>query len=341
MRNEILNVVTTFSGCGGSSLGYELANCKVLLSIDFEPNAVKTYKMNFPNTISWQKNIREVTGQMILDAIGMKKGELDILDGSPPCTPFSTSGMREKGWGKPYKHSSESTSQITDDLFFEQIRLIKEIEPKVFLCENVQGMLVGPSKGYFNEILKAMKDIPNYNVRVYKVNAKNFEVAQSRPRLIFIGFRKDIKLPNIGPMPKHHKKISAGEACKGVINSKEDLEIAIKFAQRAIPKKWLKHLKPGQYISEIHPKRSLWNYCRLHKDKPAQTILAGSDGQMYHWSENRSITLAECKRLSSFPDDFKFLNWVDGWIRIGNSVPPNLIKNMCLFIQDILTKQSE
>lgn len=111
-------VVSTFSGRGGSSIGYTLAKCKILLAIDFEPNAVKTYKLNFPKTNVWKADIREITGNAILKEIGLKKGELDIFDGSPPCTPFSVAGKREKGWNKVYKHGSESKAQRADDLFF-------------------------------------------------------------------------------------------------------------------------------------------------------------------------------------------------------------------------------
>ena len=93
------NVVSLFSGCGGSSLGYELAGFNVKLALEFIPNASEVYKLNHPNTIMLEKDIRDTTGQEILDKINMNIGEIDILDGSPPCCDFSINGKREAGTG--------------------------------------------------------------------------------------------------------------------------------------------------------------------------------------------------------------------------------------------------
>ena len=103
-NNHKFEVVSTFAGGGGSSLGYRMAGGKVLAIVEFIDEACKTYKANWPSTKIIQKDIRQVTGQEILDIIGKKKGELDILDGSPPCSAFSTAGSREKGWGKTKKY---------------------------------------------------------------------------------------------------------------------------------------------------------------------------------------------------------------------------------------------
>jgi len=176
-----MKVVSTFSGCGGSSLGYKRAGYEVQLAIDFEENAVRTYADNFPETLVWQKNIRDITGKMILDELGIKKGELDLFDGSPPCTPFSSAGKRTKGWNTSYKHSSESTSQRADDLFFEYTRLIGELNPKAFVGENVRGLILGKARGYFNLILREMKSL-GYEVKVFDVMAKDFEVPLTRLR---------------------------------------------------------------------------------------------------------------------------------------------------------------
>lgn len=328
-------VVTTFSGRGGSSIGYSLAKCKVLLAIDFEPNAVKTYSLNFPNTPVWKANIREITGKKILDSIGLKKGELDIFDGSPPCTSFSVAGKREKGWGKVYKHGSESKAQRTDDLFFEYIRLVKEIQPKSFIAENVRGMIIGKSKGYFNLILRAMRKI-GYDVQVFDANAMDFQVPQSRPRLIFIGIRKDLKAEF--PKLKKFKPITFAEAVKNLKIPKNDLDAAIKGAQRDSVKKYLRYVRPGENFSRCHPRDNQFTYVRAANDRPCPTITAGSYLQMFHPTENRALTVAEAKRLSTFPDDYKFLSLNDGWLGIGNSVPPKLIMHMANYVKSILAK---
>jgi len=149
------NAISTFSGCGGSSLGYKMAGFRVLWASEFIPSAQQTYRANHPKTILDTRDIRQVKAEEILDAIGMKPGELDLFDGSPPCASFSTAGSREAGWGKVKKYSDGA--QRTDDLFYEFIRLVRGIQPKVFVAENVSGLVKGTAKGYFLEILAAMK----------------------------------------------------------------------------------------------------------------------------------------------------------------------------------------
>ena len=99
----------------------------------------------------------------ILEAIGKKPGELDVLDGSPPCDPFSTAGKGDKAWGKEKSYYGGKKRQRTDDLFFEYIRILEGLRPKVFVAENVSGLVKGRAKGYFLEILAALKET-GYNV---------------------------------------------------------------------------------------------------------------------------------------------------------------------------------
>lgn len=150
------NAISTFSGCGGSSLGYKMAGFKVLWANEFIPAAQDTYRANHHGTILDIRDIREIKASEILSAINMKPGELDLFDGSPPCASFSTAGKRELGWGKVKAYSD--TKQRTDDLFFEYSRLLKDLQPKVFVAENVSGLIKGTAKGYFLEILKELKN---------------------------------------------------------------------------------------------------------------------------------------------------------------------------------------
>ena len=123
-------VVSTFSGCGGSSLGYRMAGLNVIWANEFIPQAQRAYLENKEDGCFLNlKDIRQVRPEDILIEAGIKKGEIDIFDGSPPCSSFSTAGKREKGWGKVKKYSS--TTQRTDDLFFEYIRLIRGTEPNL------------------------------------------------------------------------------------------------------------------------------------------------------------------------------------------------------------------
>src|SRR6476660_2565306 len=198
----MVNVISLFCGCGGSSLGYKRANCNIALATDFNPRALQTYKLNFPNTKIINEDIRNLTVKRITELTNIQPGELDILDGSPPCTPFSTCGLREESWNKTYKHTGERQAQATNDLFYELIRLVKELKPKTFIAENVRGLIIGKAKGYFLDIVAKLREI-GYLVETFDINAKDFEVAQSRPRIIITGIRNDIIINPLTALQKH------------------------------------------------------------------------------------------------------------------------------------------
>ena len=144
-------VASTFSGCGGSCLGYRIAGYKVVYANEFIESARQTYKANHPNSFLDPRDIRKINADDILEKINLKKGELDLFDGSPPCAAFSIGGKREAGWGKEKKYSE--TTQRVDDLFFEYARILDGLQPKVFVAENVAGLVQGTAKGYFKRIL--------------------------------------------------------------------------------------------------------------------------------------------------------------------------------------------
>lgn len=197
------SVVSTFSGAGGSSLGYKMAGFRVLWANEFIPAAQDTYRANYPDTILDTRDIRTIQPDEILQAIGMKAGELDLLDGSPPCASFSTAGKREAGWGKVKPYSD--TKQRTDDLFFEYTRLLQGLQPKTFVAENVSGLVKGTAKGYFLEILAALKDC-GYVVSAKLLDAQWLGVPQMRQRVIFVGVRNDLVAKH-GVRPAHPKPL--------------------------------------------------------------------------------------------------------------------------------------
>jgi DNA (cytosine-5)-methyltransferase 1 len=192
------NVVSTFSGCGGSCLGYRMAGFKVLWANEFIPSAQETYRANHPDSILDTRDIRIVQPKEILKAVGLMAGEIDILDGSPPCASFSLAGKRERDWGKVKDYSE--TRQRTDDLFFEYARLLKGLQPKVFIAENVGGLVRGTAKGYFLDILRCLKDC-GYIVKSRLLDAQWLGVPQMRQRIIFIGVRLDLGREPVFPNP--------------------------------------------------------------------------------------------------------------------------------------------
>lgn len=171
-------VVSTFAGCGGSSLGYRNAGGKVLAAIEWDDNAVATYRLNHQGTPVLHRDIATVTIEELLGLTGLQIGELDILDGSPPCTGFSTAGKRQ-------------FDDPRNSLFKEFVRLLQGLQPKVFVMENVSGMVKGNMKHIFAIIMRELK-ASGYQVRCQLMNAMYFGVPQSRERVIFIGVRNDL-----------------------------------------------------------------------------------------------------------------------------------------------------
>ena len=171
-------VISTFAGGGGSSLGYSMAGFRELLAVEIDNNAVETFRMNFPHVPVFHGDIGKLSVEGCMELAGITEpGEFDVLDGSPPCQGFSTAGKR----------------QMTDDrnqLFREYVRLLRGLQPKAFIVENVSGMVKGKMKIIFAEILRELKG-SGYEVKAWLLNAKYFYVPQSRERMIFIGVRKD------------------------------------------------------------------------------------------------------------------------------------------------------
>ena len=170
------NVISTFAGGGGSSTGYRLAGGKILCINEFVEEARNTYHQNFPETPIMPDDIKKLTGKDFLDIAGLKEGELDILDGSPPCSAFSmagsvvhnrlreiktdlfgnktehkVSGKHSDGWKSTKSYSDNQTVENIEDLFFEFLRVAKDIKPKVIVGENVTGLTMGEAKEYFKK----------------------------------------------------------------------------------------------------------------------------------------------------------------------------------------------
>ena len=194
-----LRVASLFAGGGGSSLGYRMAGFRVLYANEFVDAAADTYQANAdPTTVVDRRDIRTITGQDILDATNLRPGELDVLDGSPPCASFSTAGRRAAKWGQVSDYSE--TRQRTDDLFYEYARIVEEVQPRSFVAENVSGLVKGVSKGYFRAILARLR-AAGYRVDARLLDASRLGVPQRRQRLIFVGTRLDLDTPPAHPAP--------------------------------------------------------------------------------------------------------------------------------------------
>jgi DNA (cytosine-5)-methyltransferase 1 len=217
-----LTVVSTFSGAGGSCLGYRMAGFRVLWANDFHPNAAESYRLNHPGTIVDARDVREISGSEILEAVGLAEGEVDLLDGSPPCQSFSSAGKRQKKWGASSK-LSDGTEQRSDDLFFEFARLLGELRPRAFVAENVAGLVRGVAKGYFVEIVRAL-EAHGYIVESRLLDAQWLGVPQTRSRVIIAGVRSDLgRRPAFpDPLPYRH---GVADACPWLASRRNEMVI--------------------------------------------------------------------------------------------------------------------
>ena len=318
-------VASTFSGCGGSCLGYRMAGYKVAYALEFIPEAQRTYKANHPDSYLDTSDIRDLQPEQLLERAGVAKGELDILDGSPPCSAFSTAGSREKGWGKVKDYSDGA--QRVDDLFYEYARILEGVQPKVFVAENVTGLVKGTAKGYFKRIMQRLRDC-GYNVSCKVLDARWLGVPQARQRTIFIGVRNDLNLSPIHPSPFPYT-YTVEEAIDGCATPSED-EIRSISDESKTHRLWTK-TRPGDNFATACEaetgKASFFNMCKVHPRKPAPTITATC--QHFHWKEWRYLTIPEVKRLCGFPDDFSLTGeFLKRWERVGRAVPPLMMKQV-------------
>ena len=340
------NVVSTFSGAGGSCLGYRMAGFRVLWANEFIPAAQDTYRANHPSTYLNTNDIREVTADDICEQAGANVGEIDLLDGSPPCATFSTNGLREAGWGKVKSYSD--AKQRVDDLFFEYARILEGLQPKTFVAENVSGLVKGVSKGYFKMIIKRLKDC-GYEVRASLLDAEFLGVPQKRERLIFVGVRSDLsKKYNVHPAyPKPEKCVyTLRDALYGVKNTEEELAGVLKRTEGTKQGDILRRLpkNPRKCITgeEVMGSGKWFNLMRLAWDMPSPTLLQGNYGMVIP-DEDRFMTISELKRIMSVPDDFVLTGASTRQLeRLGRMVPPVMMSKIAKTIQtEILDKIGE
>ena len=305
------SVISTFAGGGGSSTGYRLAGGKILCINEFVEEAQNTYRENYPDTLILPGDIKKLSGKDFLDAAGIGVGELDILDGSPPCSAFSVagklshniheeehidlwgnvtvekvSGKHSDGWGQTKNYSDGKTVENIEDLFFEFLRVAEEIKPKVIVAENVKGLTIGEARTYFNKILNTFEKI-GYDVCAQVLDSRYYGVPQSRSRVIFIGVREDIAakagynfmtISQIFPEPdKEAMKLK--DAMVGLVNNPDEVKyLTEKWENTAYWKQTGSKMpaNPDKVLTgmDFHPKGHHFNLKRCSLEAPAPTITA-------------------------------------------------------------------
>lgn len=310
------SVVSAFAGCGGSSLGYKWAGGHVLAAIEWNARSAEAYRYNHADTPLLERDIATVAVEEMLTLCQLRPGELDILDGSPPCQGFSTIGKRQ-------------FADSRNDLFREYVRLLQGLQPKALVMENVSGLVQGKMKLIFADILRELKD-SGYQVRAWRLNVMYFGVPQARERVIFIGARHDLKREPTCP-PAQTRPITSRQALIDCRVDEEERQMLLEAGRKyAAYREW--HLiPPGGKKIDVVAEGGGFSCKKLHPDKPSHTLIANDSKinlhGIMHWEEKRRLALAECKRLASFPDAFVFPGgWEQGVACIGNSVPPRFMQ---------------
>ena len=298
-------VVDLFAGCGGLSLGFE-ANGFKTIGYEMDENATKTYNKNLIGNCFNEKLSPETIYP-----------KADIVIGGPPCQPFSVGG----------KQLGLKDSRDGFPIFLAAIR---QLEPEIFLFENVRGMLY-KNKWYLREVITELEKL-GYNLDYALLNAKNYEVPQNRERVIVIGSKNKIRLPN-----KINRKLTAGDALG---------ELAFEFDENS--KFFTESM--DRYVAKYEKASSCVNPRDLYLDRPARTVtcrnLAGATGDMHRVrlkdGRRRRITVREAARLQSFPDWFEFIGTeTNQYNQIGNAVAPNFAFHLAKNIKNYITSVSE
>ena len=371
---KLFTYISFFAGGGGSSAGYKLAGGDCKFVNEFQQVAVDTYLENWPGTPHICGDIKNVTGQQIMEMTGIKEGELDILDGSPPCPPFSMSGTKQKGWGKE-KTAYGMKQKNIEDLTWEQIRIAGDMKPRVIVCENVKGLTMEYASEHLARMVNDFEKL-GYTT-VYKI-LKGHEqgVPQKRERVFIVSVRNDV-LDDIGMpfmllsglFPEPEKEFaSIRDAINDLqMNNENRVEAheLVETMKKGAKWKWLKRLEknPDKVVSVgddvvgpwydkviAHRKKmgksipdrksSFFQSRRVPWNQASHTLseqgLQTSLAVHLHPEEDRVFTTKESARIMTLPDDYRLTGTLNEKLaRIGLMVAPICMK----YLADEIYKQ--
>ena len=306
-----LKVFGTFICGGGSTMGYKLAGYTHLGGVEIDPQVADIYQTNHKPKYLFNQDIREFNK---LTDLPEELYNLDLLDGSPPCSSFSMSGSREKDWGKEKQFKEGQAFQTLDDLVFEYCNTIIKLQPKVFILENVKGIILGNAKAYSKKIIQTMEQA-GYKVQIFLLNGASMGVPQRRERVFFIGHKKELNFKPLR-LDFNEKPITYSNFKSNEYGAELTLETK---------KVWEKRQINDTSLSDIHlrisGKSKRFNAVFIKNDKVPNTIAAGSDSIPIRFDVPHRVTMDECKLIGSYALDYNFKKLAPNYI-IGMSVPP-------------------
>ena len=370
---KLFSYISFFAGGGGSSAGYKLAGGDCRFVNEFQQVAVDTYLANWPGTPHICGDIKDVTGAQIMEMTGIKKYELDILDGSPPCPPFSMSGTKKAGWGKE-KMAYGMKQKNIEDLTWEMIRIAGEMMPKVIICENVKGLTMEYAKQHLDRMVTDFEAL-GYSTTFKVLNGIHFGVPQKRQRVFIVSVRNDV-LEDIGMpwmlvsslFPDGADEEPSVEDAIGDLrldneNSVEAHELR-EIMKKSAKYKWLKRLPKnpdkvmsvgddivGPFYDKLIAHRTKWGKevperktsffqsRRVPWHQASHTLseqgLQTSLAVNLHPDEDRGYTTKEAKRIMTLPEDYILTGTLNERLaRIGLMVAPMMMKYVAASIYE-------
>lgn len=331
MAKNKLSYIDLFSGVGGLSLGFEMEGFDNIFSVDCNKTFCSTYKKNFPSHTLIEKDIKNLTEKEVLELINGK--EIDLIIGGPPCQGFSMAG----NIGRTFVDDSRN------HLFKEFARIVSIVKPKFFIMENV-ARLYNHNKGKTREEILSLFRKLGYSVNCEVLNSANYGVPQIRNRVIFIGNK--LNLPNTFPERTSENYKTVKEAIEDLpkLSSGEISNIpnheAMTHSEQMLNK--MSFVSNGgsrkQIPEEIRPKSGdIRKYIKYNADEPSICI-TGDMRKVFHYSQNRALTVRELARIQSFPDNFIFLgSKISQQQQVGNAVPPLMSNALAKIIKEKLS----
>lgn len=319
----MFTTIELFAGAGGLALGVERAGFNTIGLVEFDKDACDTLRANRPNWNVICDDIANVSSKDLEQLFGVKKGELDLLSGGAPCQAFSYAGKRL------------GLEDARGTLFYHYAVFLEKLQPKMFLFENVRGLLTHDNGRTYSTILNIFEKA-GYEIQKDVLNAWNYGVAQKRERLMTVGIRKDLvgKIEYSFPKPHEYKPV-----LRDVLQNVPE-SIGVPYGENK--RKIFELVPAGGYWRDIDPEiaksymKSCWNMeggrtgilRRMSMDEPSLTVLTSpsqKQTERCHPLEARPFTVRENARCQSFPDEWEFCgSAMSQYKQVGNAVPVNL-----------------
>lgn len=304
-------------------MGYKLAGCEVVGDLEIDPRMNDVYVKNHHPKHNFLMDIREFN-KIPNDQLPTELFNLDILDGSPPCTTFSTAGQRKKTWGKKKKFREGQAEQMLDDLSFVFIETVKKLRPRVVIMENVEGLLLGEAFPYVQQIYDGFQDA-GYFIHHWLMKGETMGVPQRRHRVFFVAVRSDLQIdPSWLDMSFNYEPVLFREIVGGTPKPMKTDSQQYEMLCKAIKNK--DHLIKDVLIRELG-KYSAFNDVITWENEVPPTLTG--KGNVMSGDDKRKLTDLEKIRMQTFPEDYAFENQPVSYI-CGMSVPPLMIKRIVM-----------